>query len=147
MLIRLSSHKAVCFLPLKARLSNVVEAEPDCKVAMDILSFALYHENNGEVAGVMPKVSDAEDNSDESSYGDDELSNKRRRLDDEEVASSKSNSVKAQIWEEVVAREGELPLEETCTGIEDRNKVIKAVDEMVQEGRLMVSDGIIYMID
>ena len=113
---------------------------------MDILSFALYHENNGDVARTMPKVSDAEDNSDESSYGDDELSSKRRRLD-KEIASSKSNSVKAQIWEEVVAGDGELPLEKTCAGIEDRDEVIKAVDEMVQEGRLMVSDGIIYMID
>merc|ERR1711865_630499 len=39
-IIRLASAHA------KARLSNVVEADPDVAVAMDILSFALYHENN-----------------------------------------------------------------------------------------------------
>jgi hypothetical protein len=110
----------------------VVEAEPDCKVAMDILGFALYHENNGDVAGTMSKVSDAEDNSgDESFYGDDDISSKRRRIDD---ASSKSNAIKAQIWEEIVSHEGELALGETCGNIEDRDRVIEAVDEMVQEG-------------
>ena len=31
----------------KARLSPIVEAEADVKAAMDILSFALYHDNNG----------------------------------------------------------------------------------------------------
>jgi DNA replication licensing factor MCM3 len=32
----------------KARLSHVVEAEPDCKIAMDILSLPCsYHENTG----------------------------------------------------------------------------------------------------
>merc|ERR1711935_679797 len=28
----------------KSRLSNIVEAKPDCETAMDVLSFALYHE-------------------------------------------------------------------------------------------------------
>ena len=35
-----------CLLFIQARLSNIVEAEPDCAAAMDILGFALYHENN-----------------------------------------------------------------------------------------------------
>ena len=38
--IRLASAHA------KARLSPIVEAEADVKAAMDILSFALYHENH-----------------------------------------------------------------------------------------------------
>ncbi len=37
----------------------LVEADPDCSVAMDILSYALYHENNHNVA----KVSDDEETS------------------------------------------------------------------------------------
>jgi DNA replication licensing factor MCM3 len=38
--IRLASAHA------KARLSNIVEAVPDVKIAMDILGYALYHESN-----------------------------------------------------------------------------------------------------
>jgi hypothetical protein len=31
--------------------------------------------------------------------------------------------------------------------MDDRDSVMKAVDEMVDEGRVMVSDGIMYMIE
>jgi hypothetical protein len=46
-----------------------------------------------------------------------------------------SEGVKSQIWEEAIARrDGEIQLKETCTSIKDCDKVIKAMDEMVQEG-------------
>lgn len=131
---------------VQARLSNVVQAEPDCKVAMDILGFALYHENGGNVDGTTSKVDTvSDDESDSSVVGDiDESSNKRRRLDDE---GRSSNAIKARIWDEITAGEGELPLEEACPTMDDRDSVMKAVDEMVDEGRVMVSDGIMYMIE
>eukprot|EP00957_Ditylum_brightwellii_P015749 1186981-Ditylum_brightwellii.AAC.1 len=34
----------------KARLSQVVEADPDCMAAIDILGFTLYHENSHGIA-------------------------------------------------------------------------------------------------
>ena len=37
----------------KERLSPILEAEVDVKAAMDILSFALYHENNSIGSVVM----------------------------------------------------------------------------------------------
>ena len=68
----------------KARLSNVVEAKIDCAVAMDILSFALYHENTEMIETPMvilhgdkrPAVSDESDMEE-----DDENDSKRQRLD------------------------------------------------------------------
>jgi len=124
----------------------VVEAEPDCKVAMDILGFALYHENNGDVDGSAAKFDKVSDDESDSSVGDtDEFSNKRRRLDDK--GRSSSDSIKAKIWDEIAAEGGQLPLEEACAAMDDREFVMKAVDEMVEEGRVMVSDGIMYTID
>lgn len=137
----------VFFHSLQARLSNVVEAEPDCKVAMDILGFALYHENSGDVDGTASKVDKVtDDEGSDSSVGDtDEIGgNKRRRLDEE---GRSSNLIKSRIWDEITAADGELPLEEACPAMDDRESVMKAVDEMVDEGRVMVSDGIMYTID
>jgi len=129
----------------QARLSNVVEADPDCKVAMDILGFALYHENNGDVDGTASKLDKVSDDESDSSVGEpDEMGNKRRRLDEE---GRSSNSIKAKIWDEIAAGDGELPLEEACPAMDDREAVMKAVDEMVDEGRVMISDGILYTID
>lgn len=132
---------------LQARLSNTVEAEPDCKVAMDILGFALYHENSGNVDGTMPKADKVSDDESDSSVGDMDdfaTSNKRRRLDEGEASS---NSIKAMIWNEISAGEGQLPLEDVCPAMDDRESVMQAVDEMTDEGRVMVSDGILYTID
>lgn len=115
---------------------------------MDILGFALYHETSGDVDGAAAKadkVSDDDEDSD-SSVGDaDEIGgNKRRRLDEQ---GRSSTSIKARIWDEIAAGEGELPVEEACPGMDDRESVMKAIDEMVDEGRVMVSDGILYTID
>ena len=143
-----SLHIIFVSLSIQARLSNVVEAEPDCRVAMDILGFALYHENNGDVAGATQKVEKASDITDDSdsSVGDDEIGNKRMRLD-EEGTSSKSGPVKVQVWDKIVSAGGEVPLEEVCAAMDDRDEVMEAVDEMVKEGRVYVSDGNLYQID
>ena len=130
---------------LQARLSNVVEAEPDCKVAMDILGFALYHENNGNVDGSISKLDTVSEDESDSSDGDDEIGSKRQRLDEE--GNSSYSAIKARIWDEITAGDGQLPLEEACPAVDDRDRVMKAVDEMVDEGRVMVSDGIVYTIE
>ena len=33
-----------------SKLLKIVEADPDCKVAMDILEFSLHHENSHHIA-------------------------------------------------------------------------------------------------
>ena len=75
--IRLASAHA------KARLSHVVEAEPDCEVAMDILSFALYHEHSNQNTSNAPELPVAV--SDQSDISEaDEPATKRQRLDETE---------------------------------------------------------------
>jgi len=84
----------------KARLSNVVEADPDVAAAMDILSFALYHENTKVVNGddlnvVSPDLDkkrrrgeDEPDLADGSEEGAD--AQRRRRSDDDDVGDPSS---------------------------------------------------------
>jgi len=81
----------------KARLSNIVEADPDVTTALDILSFALYHENNSGVPQEQDDLSvpDQMPSTPDSSVGDDDNSDddggvdamsrtsKRQRLSDE----------------------------------------------------------------
>jgi len=156
--IRLASANA------KARLSNVVEANPDVAAAMDILSFALYHENNDVVEddGVntnvateqqrkreLPSVSESEDTENETADA------KRSRTDD---AGGKSGAagkeedptmvVKRRIWEAVNrSDEGSLSIEEVCSDVKDRQSIEDAVKAMEEDGRVMYSDGVLYQVD
>lgn len=144
----------------KVRLSNKVEAEPDCKVAMDILSFALYHENANNVDGSgpvstspsktssrkRPEVSDDSDADGASSDdGDSPSSSKRRRHSSAD--SDAEQAVKSRVWEAIAKNEGELHLEEIGDDIGDRDAVMAAIETLEQEGRLMVNDGIAYQLD
>jgi hypothetical protein len=123
----------------------VVEAEPDCKVAMDILGFALYHENNGNVDGATSKSNTLPEDESDSSVENDEIGYKRQRLDEE--GNSSSSAIKAKIWDEITAGDGQLPLEDACPAMDDHDRVMKAIEEMVSEGRVMEDDGILYTID
>ena len=62
------------FVNHQARLSNVVEADPDVAAAMDILSFALYHENT--------KVIGEGDSNDDTALG------QKRQREDPEVTDA-----------------------------------------------------------
>jgi len=141
----------------KARLSNIVEAEPDCAAAMDILGFALYHENN---SSSQPENSedDIEPNENnkrpvtpeatlESSDGADDVSaaGKRQRID--EPDADPRNDIKYRIWEQITRGGGEASVEDMCSDVEDRDEIVAAVHEMESEGRVMVSDGKVYQID
>ena len=64
------------FVRYQVRLSNVAEADPDVAAAMDILSFALYHENT--------KVVGKEDANDASALG-------QKRQRDEDLANTSEN--------------------------------------------------------
>ena len=149
--IRLASANA------KARLSNKVEAEPDCEIAMDILGFALYHENNHNVDGSTPvptspsptkkrvqEVSEDDNASDESNTPE-EGSQKRQRTSAD--AADPEQAIKTRLWEEFSKRDGELPLEDIGEDFGDRDDVMAAIKTLTDEGRLMVSDDIVYQLD
>jgi len=140
-IIRLASAHA------KARLSHTVDAEPDCSQAMDILSFALYHENKS--------IQSPDDSA--SDPATEEHSNKRLRVEDSaempkepsllNIGSKDLNtlqSVKDQIWDAVRNSDGQVSLEEIP--IEDKVLKLKAISELSKEGRIMESDEVLYMV-
>lgn len=155
--IRLASAHA------KARLSQVVEPEPDCEVAMDILAFALYHENhhhpNVSDASSVPRedaeegennsskravISDAGEES-EDGEGADSPQNKRPRL------SQEKHDTKSKLWEAIGKSDGALAMKDIDSTDEleglDEKSIQVAIDSLKQEGRIMVADDVIYQLD
>lgn len=124
---------------------------------MDILGFALYHENNSPSDSAAPEEEDNKrqltpDSSMEELGGDaDEDASvgvaaaKKQRINEE--SSDPRNDLKYQIWEEISKGDGEASINAMCPGVEDRDEVIAAVSEMEEEGRVMISEGKVYQID
>lgn len=146
----------------KLRLSNEVEPSPDCEVAMDILSFALYHENTHNVddssqtpACPSPPKKRAEvsedDNSESFDLPDDDSSNhkkdKRQKLTDQ--ASSEIQGLKTRLWEELSkSDEGGLEIEKIVSSMGvDRDFIIAALRELEEENRVMVDGESVIQLD
>jgi len=150
--IRLASAHA------KARLSKLVEANPDCIEAMDILSFALYHENinntstsgaqhdAGNVASSPPRLE-----------RDDGNDAKRMRLDTPEDSitaradgaadTGTGMDIATRIWKEVVSTDGGgMELKSICSDITDRASVRSAVEMMAKKDKVMISEGMVYQV-
>jgi DNA replication licensing factor MCM3 len=139
----------------KARLSSVVAAEPDCEVAMDILSFALYHENHHNVAGGEKRavVSDDSDTGDANTHTENaagvdndndssqEPSPKRTRLDQDA-----EQVLKTRLWDKIAENDGELTLDELGEDFGDRETVMAAIASMQREGRVQESEGVVYQV-
>ena len=156
------NHMYSIFPLLQARLSTIVEAEPDCSAAMDILGFALYHENtdqappstvdendvdaeNGQKRPLTPDSSVGEQDGSDDEAGAEASSSKKQRLGAEE--KDPRNDLKYRIWEEISKGDGEVSVDSMCPDITDRDEVSAAISEMEAEGRVMVSDGRVYQID
>lgn len=138
--IRLASAHA------KARLSNVVEAQPDCEIAMDVLSFALYHENGENKSG--NGTSFKEDSLDAAA----EVSDESESVSHDEVTEPKSkkrrtsretnvDTLKTRILNELASTDGYLPIGSICEDNADRDQITKAVQILVSEGKLMTEEN------
>lgn len=159
--IRLASAHA------KARLSGTVEASPDCEVAMDVLSFALYHED-GESKQSNDRADEEETTqqqelgvvevSDEGEASDmdadqkeadlSEPSSKRQRTE----ASSEEDQLKSQILQAIAGNEGSLSMDEICTDVSDRDQIAKTVAALATENKVVVETNeegtsVVYTID
>jgi DNA replication licensing factor MCM3 len=141
--IRLASAHA------KARLSDKVEAKPDCEVAMDILSFALYHEN-------VKTVDSQETNNDEGEQQLDSVSmtpvavSDASDSEDVEPASKKQrteeDTLKPQVLAQITENDGEIKMEDLCKGVEDREAVQRLVDSLLSDGLLHEDQGVLYLV-
>lgn len=155
-IIRLASAHA------KARLSNVVEADPDVAAAMDMLSFALYHENNKVVdnpndpAGApgQKRPREEPDITDTSDIEDNE--GQRQRVEEGSAAASSSAApqaeavadLKASIYAEVSrSLEDSVSIDDICTQVEDRALVLQAIQSLDDEGKIIHNEGEIYLVD
>jgi len=138
----------------KARLSNIVEGDPDCTAAMDVLAFALYHENNQNVTPATPVVIqpndvgdtrrthvDNNDDIDRSVQGGKET--KRQRTNENEP-----DHLIMRIWDEIKnIGEGQCcPIEDLCQDLVDRNSIVEALTSMEKDNRIMISDDHIYRV-
>lgn len=151
--IRLASAHA------KLRLSTKVEATPDCEAAMDILGFALYHENNNNVDGSVPKPKPTEvsvcptkkristvsegETTDGTADSPENPGQKRQRTSTEDT----EQAIKKRLWEEFSKRDGELPMKDIGEDFGDRDAVMSAITALAEEGRLMITDNIVYQLD
>ncbi|KAL7430988.1 hypothetical protein ACHAXM_002464 [Skeletonema potamos] len=151
-IIRLASAHA------KARLSMVVEAEPDVAAAMDILSFALYHENNqvigeNDVAAASKKRQREEPDLTDTSDPEDDESETSKRQREEAASNERSNStladLKQAIYQEVSrSLEDSIAIDDIATTVDvDRDLVLQAIQQLEAENRIIQSDGEVYLID
>ena len=147
----------------QARLSNVVEADPDVAAAMDILSFALYHENTkviGEDATTEPTVGQKRQRDEPVTDSSDieGTDAQRQRLDEEGSGDTSSPAepqgdntlaeLKAAVYAEVTrSLEDSIVLDDICTSVEDRALVAQAVQSLEDDGKIMQSEGEVYLID
>ena len=126
----------------KSRLSNIVEAKPDCEAAMDVLSFALYHEageTNDTEEEVVAQVSDDDGEQSLTEEQDDLIqpSSKRQRTDDNET----EDKLKARVLSELAQNDGYLPLDDICQDNDNREEILKIVETLVSEGKLMTEEN------
>jgi hypothetical protein len=130
---------------------------------MDILSFALYHENTKVVVDDAAKLvspdlgqkrrREEHDVTDSSKEND---AQRRRRPGDVDGAPSSSPSkagdvftnLKASVYGEITrSLEDSIAIEDLCANVEDRAMVARAVRSLEDDGKVMRSDGEVYLID
>lgn len=142
----------------KARLSPVVAAEPDCEVAMDILSFALYHENHHNVAGataaaaagekrVVSDVGESDEEASETSSPKRSRTDGDAAVDGQAAPSTTYQALKTRLWDKIAENDGQLDIDELGEDFGDRDTVMAAIQSMAQDGRVMETDGIVYQVD
>ena len=139
----------------------MVQADPDVAAAMDILSFALYHENNKVVdnpndpAVALGQTREREEPDLTDTSDIDESDAKKQRVEEDGTATSSSApqvgtlaDLKASIYAEVSkSLEDSVSIDDICVHIEDRALVRQAIQSLEEESRVMHSEGEVYLID
>lgn len=136
----------------------VVEAEPDVAAAMDILSFALYHENtqvigeNDVIAAGQKRQREEPDLTDTSDPDDDENDSTKRQREEagsQEQGDNTLADLKQTIYQELSrSLEDSIAIDDIATTVDvDRDLVLQAIQQLEAENRIMLSDEEVYLID
>lgn len=143
--IRLASAHA------KARLSETVEAELDVAAAMDILSFALYHEDNTNRPEDRPETPDLEDQRPgkrmrtrpgESTEETTDNIEESEQIDNQGMTLQR---LRTRIWDELRASDGTIAIDDLCVD-EDRNQVLAVVEKLSDEQVIFVAEGLVHLV-
>ena len=119
---------------------------------MDILSFALYHENNEVIdEAALNRKRPREEPITESSEGEPDSPEKdSKRQQGAPGASTESGimEMKRAIYQQVSqSLEDSVPNEDLCVEVDDRTKVSEAVQSLEADGKVMFADGEVYLVD
>ena len=126
-----------------------MEADPDVAGAMDILSFALYHENNDTVVDQEgPPTPEIEN----------QRGGKRARLSDDNESSlsqpqgleSPQNPIDlaalvSTIWRELQESNDEKAIKHICSDVADRDLVRSAIQQLEEQEKVMIDDEMVYI--
>jgi DNA replication licensing factor MCM3 len=141
-IIRLASAHA------KARLSHTVEADPDVTVAMDILGFALYHEQTESSISQSMKR-DREDNDDDIAIIP--SSQRIRTVEEDDVAENHSvtnsdpiGQYKSKIWESLSNNDGQIEISQLL--LDDKEVLERALAALEKEQRIYRSGLTLFQI-
>lgn len=147
--IRLASAHA------KARLSDTVVMQ-DCEAAMNILSFALYHEQNSSTEFELPAATSTDDDGDDGGQPYGSIGEKRYIVSDEGEETSHDESspkrarrdihgLKQQIWD-ILEGDGDMEESALLSSINGATEsaFATALSELRDEERIMVTDGTVF---
>jgi DNA replication licensing factor MCM3 len=130
----------------KARLSPIVEAEADVGAAMDILSFALYHENIN-AGNQRPDTPDLEDQRPGKKMRSTKTEQEEGETSSEDQTDQKQvQDLKTRIWNELRAADGAKPMDEICADVEDRSSIDIVIRQLADQQKIMADeDGMVYL--
>ncbi len=139
----------------KARLSPIVEADPDCAATMDILSFALYHENNQGGESNKNHDLDVDPNTKRpltpELEKDGEGKKMRSTADEGEDSSSgdqpqwEISDLVKRIWTELQKSNDEKAINDLCSDVTDRSLVKAAIEELESDEKVMYDEDTVYV--
>jgi len=128
-------------------LSPIVEADPDCRVAIEVLGFALYHENNNH--NIRDQQTHPEITENRDKIEADHFNIKKRKIHSLETNSSTEEimrNLKEKIWNELRENDEQIVLEKICSDIDDRKLVNDTLGEMEKDGKVMMAEGMVFQI-
>jgi hypothetical protein len=125
---------------------------------MDILSFALYHENN-DIDDVHQATQGLKrqhqkpttDSSDAKKLKSDEKDPKRQACATETWSHAVDTSMmdmKRAVYQQVSqSLEDSIVLEDICVEVDDRQMVLQAVQALEEDGKVLLTAGEVYLVD